>query len=304
MLLIDPQERYADIMERQIYNSILSGVSLDGRNWFYTNPLRWYGREHHLLSNDAHERFKPGDPDRRRANVCCPTNVLRTIAEWHNYQYTTSKGGLWVHHYAANELDDATWELTLDTDYPWDGEITITIQAAPAGKSALMLRVPNWTAKPKLVINGEPSRVAKRPGTYARINHEWAAGDEVKLSLPMPTRLLEAHPKVEALRNQVAVQRGPLIYCLESPDLPEDVRVPEIQIPHNARFTPVHESDLLGGVTVLECEARRAPLGDWDGALYRPAAKTRGAKLTVRLIPYYVWANRGVSEMTVWMPVC
>ena len=302
MLLIDPQARYADIMELQIYNSILSGIGIEGASWFYTNVLRWYGQEHHLLSADSYERFQPGDPERRRAHICCPTNVLRTVAEWHNYQYTTSKRGLWVHHYAANALDCGPFKLTLDTDYPWDGEITIRIEAAPAGKTSLMLRIPPWAKGAKLAINGEPSRVAKRPNTYARVTREWAPGDEVKLALPMVPRLVEAHPKVEALRNQVAVMRGPILYCLESPDLPEGVRVPEIHIPRRAKFVARHEPDLLAGVTVLECEARRVPEGEWSGALYRPVANTRGEKLTVRLIPYFAWANRGVSEMSVWLP--
>ena len=301
MLMIDPQARYADVMERQIYNSVLPGIGLDGASWFYTNVLRWYGQEHHLLSADSYERFQPGDPERRRAHICCPTNVLRTVAEWQNYQYTESKEGLWVHHYAANALDSAPWRLTLDTDYPWDGEVTIRVKSAPA---ALMLRIPPWAKGAKITINGEPSRCAKKPNTYARLKREWQAGDEIRLSLPMDAHLIEAHPKVEALRNQVAIMRGPLVYCLESPDLPEGVRVPEIQIPRNAKFTARHESELLGGVTVLECTARRVPLGDWSETLYRPAAKSRGEETTVRLIPYFAWANRGVSEMSIWLPVC
>ena len=163
MLMIDPQVRYADVMERQIYNSILSGIGLDGASWFYSNVLRWYGKDHRLLSNDAHQRFQPGDPERRRANICCPTNVLRTVAEWQNCQYTTSDDGLWVHHYAANSLGAGAWQLALDTDYPWDGEITIELQAAPAEQSAILFRIPAWADGASITVNGEPTGVAAEP---------------------------------------------------------------------------------------------------------------------------------------------
>ena len=303
MLMIDPQARYADLMEQQIYNSVLSGIGLDGASWFYTNVLCWYGREHRLLSADAYERFQPGDPERRRAHICCPTNVLRTVAEWHGYQYTLSDEGLWVHHYGSNRLDAAGFRLSLDTRYPWDGEVSIKVEAAPQKRTAVMLRIPAWADRAKIAVNATASRVPKRPGTYARIERNWSVGDEIHLSLPMVPRLVEAHPRVEALRNQAAVMRGPILYCLESPDLPEDVRVSEVHLPRKARFTERHDPNLLGGVTVLECEARRLPAGEWSGRLYRRQAKVRPEKVTVKLIPYFAWANRGVSEMTVWLPL-
>ncbi len=304
MLLIDPQARYAEIMERQIYNSILSGIGLDGSSWFYTNVLRWYGEEHQLLSNDAYQRFQPGDPARRRANICCPTNLLRTVAEWHNYQYAISGEDLWVHHYGANRLDSERWKLKLDTDYPWDGEVTIRIESAPSEEATLSLRIPSWAEGAEVMINGASGDATVRPGSYVRIRRCWTAGDEVKLNLPMKAQLYEAHPKVEAARNQVAVMRGPILYCLESPDLPEGVGVSEIRIPWDAEFEERLESDLLGGVVVLECEALRVPVGDWAGKLYRPMLRDRAERIPIRLIPYFAWANRGMSEMTVWIPIC
>jgi uncharacterized protein len=304
MLLIDPQVKYADIMERQIYNSILSGVGIEGNDWFYSNVLRWYGKDHHLLTADSYERFQPGDPERRRAHICCPTNVLRTVAEWHNYQYTTSDAGLWVHHYAADTLAAGPWKLSQETDYPWDGEVTFRMAATPSEPTSLLLRIPGWATHATISVNGEAVDVPAAPGTYARISRRWSADDVVTLCLPMQPFLIEAHPKAEALRNHVAVQRGPIVYCLESPDLPEGVRVPEVRVPREAHFTVTHRPELLHGVTVLECEAMRVPEGDWEGALYRPVTAQPIDSVTIRLVPYYAWANRGISEMNVWIPVC
>ena len=304
MLMIDPKACYADIMERQVYNSILSGIGIEGNDWFYSNPLRWYGAEHHLLSADSYQRFQPGDPERRRAHICCPSNLLRTVAEWHNYQYTTCDDGLWVHHYGANTLDAAPWKLCQETDYPWDGVVTLRIEDAPAEATALLLRIPGWATAASLTVNGEPVEAAGEPSTYARIERVWRPGDIVKLDLPMEPRLIEAHPKLEACRGQVAVMRGPIVYCLESPDVPDGVRVAEIRIPPDTTFIARHEPGLLGGVTALECEVRRALKGDWSGKLYRPRNAEGEATVSVRLIPYYAWANRGISEMTVWIPLC
>jgi len=308
MLAINAESRHAELMERQLYNSVLSGIGLDGASWWYTNPLRWYGAQHHLLSQDAYERFQPGEPPHRR-HICCPSNLVRTIAGLHGYLYSASEEGLWVHQYGGSTFDGdlpngTHVRLTQDTSYPWEGEITITVQSAPGTSFGVMLRVPAWAEGAKIRVNGKPGRTKVQPGTYAIVRRKWAPGDEITLTLPMEVRLIEAHPRVEELRGQVAVMRGPLVYCLESPDLPEAVDVAEVRLPRATKLTPRYDPDLLGGVTILEGEARRVPRGDWSGKLYRTVSRTRPEKLPIRLIPYYAWANRGISKMTVWMPVC
>jgi DUF1680 family protein len=115
--------------------------------------------------------------------------------------------------------------------------------------------------------------------------------------------MLSPHLRVEELRGQIAVMRGPLVYCLESPDLPEGVEVSEVRLPRSTKLTARHDPGLLGGVTVVEGDARRVPAGDWSGKLYRTVPRTRAEKLAIRLIPYYAWANRGISKMTIWMPI-
>ena len=307
MLAINARARHADMMEQQLYNSIISGLGLDGASWFYTNPLRWYGKDHPLLSQDAYERFQPGTPPRRN-HICCPSNLVRTIAGLHGYLYSASDDALWLHHYGGNafdgELPDGrSLKLTQETNYPWDGEIAVKINRAPDGPLALMLRIPGWADGARLRINGKPTRVPTDPGTYARLDREWSKGDEITLSLPMDVRLIEAHPRVEHLRNHVAVMRGPLVYCLESPDLPRRVKVSEVRLPRAVKLAAEHRPRLLGGVTTLSGEARRVPEGDWSGRLYRRLPRARAEKLPVTLIPYYAWANRGVSEMAVWIPL-
>jgi DUF1680 family protein len=171
-----------------------------------------------------------------------------------------------------------------------------------AGTFTLNLRVPGWAEGATVRVNGEPGPAA-RAGSYVSLSRTWKPGDTVELSLPMEPRLVEAHPKAEELRNQVAVMRGPVVYALESPDLPPGVRISEVFLPAQIKLTPRHEAQLLGGVTVLEGEAVRIPEGDWSGRLYRTLLRPTPERIRLRLIPYYAWANRGVSYMTVWLPV-
>jgi len=308
MLTLDPDPGYADVMEQTLYSGILSGVGLDGVSWFYRNFLRWHGGENgpytHGHKRYTCVRFQPG-----RAAICCPTNLLRTEAEYQAYLYTVTDDALWLHHYAANtletELPDGTRvALAQETDYPWSGEIRLTLGAVTGSAFALKFRIPAWAEGATLQVNGEATDAPPLPGTYAEIHRSWQPGDVIDLTLPMEPRLMMAHPLVEECRNQVAVLRGPVLYCLESLDLPEDVPIHEILLPRNIALAARHEPGLLDGVTVLEGTAKRLPQGDWNGALYKTAPPTEPETVPIRLIPYYAWANRGIAAMTVWMPVC
>jgi DUF1680 family protein len=307
MLVITGEARYADLMEQLIYNSILSGIGLDGASWFYTNVLRWHGQEHQLMSQDSHQRFQPGQPP-RRTHICCPSNLLRTIAELGGYFYSVSDEGIWVNHYAANVFDiamanGAAMKLEQETDYPWDGKIRITVNAPKRKEFAVMLRIPEWVREATLKVNGQAVRDDVRPGKYFRLNRIWSAGDVIELNLPMPVQLIEANPLVEELRNQVAIKRGPIVYCLESVDLPESIRISEVVIPHNIELKPRFDKELLTGVTVLQGKAEVCREGDWSNRLYRQLPPQKPRTVSIRLIPYYAWSNRGMAEMTVWMPL-
>jgi len=306
MLMINGEARHADMMEQALYGSILSGIGLDGASWFYTNPLRWYGKEHKLLTHDSHQRFQPGEPPERRC-ICCPSNLVRTIAGLHGYLYTLDDSGICIDHYAASTFDGQLLNheharLVQKTDYPWDGRIKLTFEHPPKTAAAVKLRIPGWADGATVKVNGRAVETDAKPCSYISISRIWGAGDAIELDLPMRVRLLEANHKVEQCLNQLAVTRGPVLYCLESPDLPADVRVHQVALQVDAKLTAKHRPDLLSGVTILEGDALLRPVADGGLSLYREVSHKPAKPIPVRLIPYYAWANRGESEMTVWMP--
>lgn len=308
MLAMTGDAAYADVMETSLYNSVISGIGLDGASWFYTNVLRWYGADHPLLRNDAHGRFQPGDPARERKHVCCPSNLLRLIASLHGYAYSLTDSGIWLNLYGASTFDGSlpngtTVALTQRTDYPWNGVISITIDAVSDPHFAVHLRIPQWADGATLAVNDEACGVQTEAGSYARVERAWAPGDTIELVLPMRARLVQGHPRIEATRNQVAVARGPVVYCLESPDLPDGAAVAEVIVPSDAALAPRFRAELLGGVVVLKGDALVDRAGEWTDQLYRelPTAPPEPAQIV--LIPYYAWGNRGTSEMSVWLPL-
>ena len=301
LLNLSGDAKYADVMERVLYNSMLSSMSLDGIKFCYTNPLRWYGAQHPLLSQDTYERWY------LLYCYCCPTNTARTIALLHNWVYSQSDDALWIHLYSSSRLnttlaDGSAVALRQATDYPWDDQVRITIEQAPPRELSLMLRIPGWAQNATVSINGETSDQAVTPQSYLRFKRVWQAGDTISLRMPMAPRLVKAHPKAEEIRNHVAVMRGPLVYCLEGIDLPADVPILEVHAPGDMQLEARREEDLLGGVTVVKGRARRVLEGNHTEALYFDAGNEREEDLDVTLIPYYAWNNRGSAEMTVWLP--
>ena len=301
LLNLSGDAKYGDIVELVIYNSMLSSMSLDGIKFCYTNPLRWYGEEHPLLSQDTYERWV------HLYCYCCPTNTARTIALLHNWCYSMSDERLWVHLYGSNRVnttlaDGSTLALTQETDYPWDERIRLSIDEAPADEIALMLRIPGWCETASLRVNGAASDAPLTPGTYVELRRAWRAGDVIELTLPLRPRAIKAHPKAEEIRNHVAIMRGPIVYCLEGMDLPKGVSILEVYAPDDMPLQAKMESDLLGGVVTIEGEARRLYETNGGSALYLEAGKEKDEALDIRLIPYYAWNNRGIDEMTVWLP--
>ena len=301
MLNLSGDAKYADVMERVLYNSMLSSMSLDGIKFCYTNPLRWYGAEHPLLSQDTYERWY------LLYCYCCPTNTARTIALLHNWVYSQSDDAVWIHLYSSSRLDTtladgSAFALRQSSDYPWDDRVTITIDQAPSRELSLMLRIPGWAQNATVDINGETSDQALTPQSYSRFKRVWKAGDTISLRLPMRPRLVKAQPKAEEIRNHVAVMRGPLVYCLEGVDLPDDVSILEVHAPGDMQMEARRENELLGGVTVVRGRARRVVEENGSDALYMDIGSEREEDLDVTLIPYYAWNNRGITEMTVWLP--
>ncbi|SFN17496.1 hypothetical protein SAMN05428949_1773 [Chitinophaga sp. YR627] len=340
MLELTGDAKYADIVELTLYNSILSGVSMNGEDFFYTNPLaasrdfpyqlRWMGgRQPYIaLSN------------------CCPPNTVRTIAEVSNYFYSLDDNGIYIDLYGGNQLkttlkDGSTLSLEQQTDYPWDGTIDIIIKEAPATPFDIALRIPGWCQQAGIKINGQPvsqaiaqtnahssnkagTQSADRsqvpssahsstqstsqpltqsitPASYYKLKRQWTPGDKITLTLDMPATLITANPLVEETRNQVAIKRGPVVYCLESPDL-KDQSLANILIPSSIHFRPRPMQIANGRIIALEGVARLIPSNNWNKALYQPL-NNDSRPHTITLIPYYAWANRGQSDMSVWLPV-
>jgi DUF1680 family protein len=299
MLLLTGESKYADIVELELYNSVLSGISMEGTKFFYTNPL--------AASADYpyHLRWEGGRQSYIQLSDCCPPNALRTIAEVNNYMYSLGGDGLYVNLYGGNRLstrlkDGSFISLEQQTNYPWSGNISIIINEAPANELAMHLRIPGWCKRSTIRINAVQVPVKNGDG-YATIKRRWKKGDRIELVLDMPAVLLESNPLVEETKNQVAVKRGPVIYCLESPDLPQQ-KVFDVVIPASIRLTPVAMKLDKGNIMALTGQAQLEQHNNWGNTLYKELNTTL-KPVAIKLIPYYAWANRGQSDMTVWMPV-
>jgi hypothetical protein len=296
MLQLTGESRFADVIEHALFNSVLAGISLDGTSFFYTNTLR------QLNPMPVALRW----PRRRQKFMgcfCCPPNVLRTIAESSSYAYAKSDRGIWVALYGGNiletEISGGKLKLRQQTDYPWDGKVKITIETAPPSAVAVNLRIPAWAKDSTVQLNGKRLE-QPRVGEFYPIERKWSAGDLIELSMPMPVRLVEANPYVEEVRGQVAVMRGPIVYCLESVDLPKDVRVLDVRLPANAKLSPNFNAS-IPGITFLEGKGVAIGASEWSDSLYRDLKTSPGKEIDLRLVPYFAWDNRGESEMSVWI---
>lgn len=301
MLEATGDAKYADIVETALYNSVLSGVSLDGKRYFYTNPLR--------MSDDLPYTLRwPKTREEYISCFCCPPNTLRTICEAQNYAYTVNDSTLWFNLYGDSELRTSLGKkrplvVTQHTGYPYDGKVVINLVEVPKKqKLALKLRVPSWCDNATVAVNGVKEDVKVTPDSYITLDRTWKPGDEVTFDMEMKTKLLESNPLVEETRNHTAVKRGPLVYCLEGIDIEGGKPLDDILIPADAKFTTKDITIDGSRMTALETEARLVDGGDWTGKLYREVGSA-DKKVKVTLIPYFAWGNRDKSEMSVWLPL-
>ena len=304
MLAASGEAKFTDVIERALYNGINSGMSLDGTTYCYRNPLAFDP------SGDA--RYVE-DPEGKIRNpwyytTCCPPNLERTFAALPGYFYSTSAEGVYVHLYDNSELD---WHLengvglkvTQKTNYPWDGGVGITVNPAEASEFTFYLRIPGWADQAQVAVNGKSVTGAK-PGEYLPIHRHWAPGDVIQLSVEVKPQVIEANPRVADDTGRVAIQRGPLIYCLEEIDQPSGVSLSDVAVNagrHAAeQFQTEFKSDLLGGMVVLHHTGAVYERGTAETMLYSQynrEAKSRKVALT--FIPYYAWANRQATSMQV-----
>jgi len=288
MLELECDGRFADVMERALYNGVTSGVSLDGQKFFYVNPLESHG------GTQRREWFDC---------ACCPPNIARLLASLGRYVYSQSEAGAWVHLYVEGhgQLEVAGRKVVIEqkTAYPWKPKVSLRVRPPEPTRFTLALRIPGWCRAPRATLQGRALRLAPlmRKG-YARIERLWKPGDRLELFLPMPVERLEANPAVTADTGRVALQRGPLVYCLESID--NGAHLDDWILPRDAKLGTRFDAGLLGGITAITGRVRRIDRSDWKNDLYRPTrSKTRAARLEA--VPYCVWNNRKPGEMLVWI---
>jgi uncharacterized protein len=300
MFLATGEARFMDVLELSLYNSVLSGMSLDGTNFFYTNPLR-------ATDPLPTELRWPRQRVPFLGSFCCPPNLARTIASSAQFAYAKSANTICVNLYGASELETelpgiGKVKLAQETEYPWSGRVRIKIQSAPEKEFTLKLRIPGWTKSASIRINYRPTDLSPRPNSYHELRRAWKAGDIVDLDLQMDTELIEANPLVEETLGQVAVKRGPIVYCLESVDLPRGIKPLDVLLSPDIKLRAGYDQRLLGGVAVLEGTTSARTNINWNNQLYRELQPAKPTPVKLRLIPYSVWANRGPSEMSVWLP--
>jgi len=311
LLLATGEPRFADIIERVLWNAFAVGVSLDGRQYFYVNPLQV--RAGHVDAEDGRGRAARSD---WYEIACCPPNVMRTLSSLERYFATTSANGIQLWQFASMRLAATAYghpfRLTVRTDYPTQERVVVRVDEAGPAAAEIALRIPGWATGAdgwlKCADQSGISGIGDRPepGTLWRVRRQWRAGDELVLNLPMPSRVTAADPRVDAVRGCVAVERGPLVYCLEEADLSGPQQLESTCLSPDTIF---HTESLNIGdepVTALVGEAQARALPSADGLPYYPASHTRLAQPAdaVRLVPYGVWGNRHPGQtMRVWIPV-
>ena len=304
MLGIKGESRYVDVMERVLYNSALVGISADGKKYFYANPLRY--NQGQVEYEDNRDCTESADREPYIECFCCPPNLVRTIAKVAAWAYSLAPNGVAVNLFGGNRLetqllDGTSIKLQQESGYPWDGQVKITIENCKDEAFDVLVRIPDWADGCKISINGEPASVATPAGHYAHINRQWKSGDTIKLELPIQPRLVKGHPRIEEVRNHAAIQAGPLVYCVESPDLPENTAVLDVYLPSDVELEPTHDPEFLGGLTTLSGNVLL--LSDPKENMYSPLVKPDWKTVPVRFMPYFAWSNRRQSEMTVWLPI-
>jgi uncharacterized protein len=289
-------------VERTLYNGFLAGLSLDGQRYIYANPLQV--REGHIARGDDH--------DYQRVSwfycACCPPNVMRTLASLEHYVLLGSEARAALHQYMtgryAAAVNGGEVRMEVTTDYPWDGTVTIRLAEAPAGPWELALRVPHWAEQPRLTINGTAVDSAPADGWWV-VGRQWHADDEVVLLLPLEPRFTVADPRLDAARGAVAVEYGPLVYCLEAVDNPghrlDDLTVDTAVAPKVASV-----DGTLGAAATIRTAGRVRPRTGaswWPYSLAgAPARDELGESVALTAVPYYAWGNRGPGAMRIWVP--
>jgi DUF1680 family protein len=282
LLLATGEPACADVIERTLYNGILPALSLDGTAFFYVNPLQ---RRTHRVWAEA----GTGERASWYACACCPPNLMRLIGSWQQLLATTDETGIQIHQYASADIHAETaagaLRLSIETDYPWGGAVRVTVEAAPDQPVTLSFRIPAWCDAATLRDDGVEVAERTPDGRAIVATRTWRAGDSLLVDLPMSPRVTRPDPRVDAVRGCIALERGPLVYCIETSDLPSGVELEDISVAEAASIEAGPMPDLAASLVGL-----------------RVAAHAGQTPVEIGAIPYYAWANRVVEGMRVWIP--
>jgi len=289
MLGRGPDRRYSDIMEQALYNGALPGLAIDGKTFFYDNPLESAGKHHRWTWHHC---------------PCCPPNIARLVASIGSYMYAASDHEIAVHLYGESTLrcelaNGAIVTLKQKTNYPWEGTISFTTELEKPAQFALSLRIPEWADGATLSINSTMIDLAANvTDGYARIERKWTDGDRVALLLPLALRPQYANPKVRQDAGRVALMRGPLVYCVETTD--NGPHLNAVILPKNLPAAETSVLTDLNGAVAIDLDVEQEDTLEWGKPLYRSTpAKRKAAK--ARFVPYHLWDNRAPGEMLVWV---
>jgi len=301
MLKNEPSSIYANVLERSLYNSSISGMSLDGKHFFYVNPL------------EVDPNASKYDPTKSHVKVtrpswfgcaCCPPNLARTLTSLGKYIYTVSNDTIYTHLYMSNEaklsVNNNDIILKQETNYPWSGNIKISLNIAKPSDFTLAFRLPDWCNSYTVKLNGKNADYKIENG-YACITKAFESSDVIEIDLEMKVYEVSANPHIKDDLGKIALQRGPLVYCLEQADNGDNLHL--IKIPKNVKYECEYDPKLLGKVTKITCNAKKLIIDDnWNNNLYKINERTpKYEDKKITFIPYYSWANREIGEMRVWI---
>ncbi|OCT15490.1 hypothetical protein A8709_15555 [Paenibacillus pectinilyticus] len=304
MLLAEAKSDYADVMERALYNNVIGSMSQDGKHYFYVNPLEVWPKASDM------------NPGRRHVKAvrqkwfgcsCCPPNVARLLSSLNSYVYTSSpaENTIYMHLFIGSEanftLAAGEVAFTQQSSLPWKGEVRLEFTAAPASAITLALRIPSWSrGQAVLTINNVKTEYETLNG-YAMVNRQWMPGDTAQWELALDAQLITAHPQIRVNAGKIAIERGPIVYCLEEVDNGTPLAV--VSLDYTKGLTSQFDANFLGGAVIVEAEGLADETTTWEeDTPYRPLTlQSETKKVKLKAVPYYLWGNRGEGEMTVWI---
>ncbi|MBP8142964.1 MAG: glycoside hydrolase family 127 protein, partial [Citrobacter sp.] len=301
MLEMEADSQYADVMERALYNTVLGGMALDGKHFFYVNPLEVHPKS--LKFNHIYDHVKPVR-QRWFGCACCPPNIARVLTSIGHYIYTPRQDALYINMYVGNSMEvpvvNGSLKLRISGDYPWHEQVKITIESPRSVYHTLALRLPDWCSAPQVLLNGQPVEQDIRKG-YLHISRTWQEGDTLSLTLPMPVRRVYGNPLVRHVAGKVAIQRGPLVYCLEQADNGEELH--NLWLPKESEFRVFEGKGLFSHKMLIQAEGVKQSAADaaQQSLWHYDVSPTSRQAHTLTFIPWFSWANRGEGEMRIWI---